>query len=397
MRVPCTRRHFYERGPLRPRRTALVLAASAGALTLVTACGAASSGGTGQDATTHASNESSAPPRTELIDAIHALRDGSALTTTLSLDTTTQKILGYSHDGSSAGLTEKQANLIATATITVETTAPAGKTLADATAADGTPQGAISVTGAAAGKTYFTLLVVDQVVYAQLDLQSLLLDATNDGEPYSMIVDQTSTAPAFVKDFIAGKFVSLPISTIKSLSDFMQGYLRGADKNHELPSQQEIADLRQQVLAAIGGDLTVARTATGDTDSLVVTGNLQNIARDVLSVVASGIPQLKAAIPSDAADMVPNLDLKANASVTGGLLSKLSFDLGQFDPASTMSLPIVATFVPSSPTITAPADATPVNLQALLGFAAAAPGGAGAFPVGTPTPLSVPSTAASSR
>jgi hypothetical protein len=73
----------------------------------------------------------------------------------------------------------------------------------------------------------------------------------------------------------------------------------------------------------------------------------------------------------DSASQVPNKELRVDASVTGGALSKLEFDVGQFSPHQNDTLPIEATFAPSGPAISAPSGATEVNFQQLLTFFAA--------------------------
>jgi len=347
------------------RRLALGTVAAASALTLLAGCGTASSGGKSSSSGTP--NNSSVPPKTELTDAFHSLSAGSALTTTLSLGITSANLIHISGEGGDTPLTQHQADLITSARIVFETTAPQGRTLAQEAAAGANSNAAVSVTGSAGGTTYFTLDVVNKTIYLQVDLKRLFLDTVNDGEPYSNLVAETASMPQFVQDFIAGKFVSLPLATVKSFSSFLEGAIQGSSKG-AIPDPAQIKTLVAGLESAVLSDLTVVRTTTGDTDELVITGNARNIGRDILSTVAGSIPAAAAAISPGEADQVPNQDLKLDASVTGGALSKLSFDFGQFSPHQKDTLPIQATFAKTGPTITAPAGATAVNFQDLIAF-----------------------------
>jgi hypothetical protein len=339
---------------------------AAGALALAAGCGSSSSGGASQGA----ANNSSAPPKTELSDALHALHDGQALTTTLSLGTTSANLIALSGEGGDTPLTQQQADLISSARLVIATVAPEGKTLAQEAAATPNSDGSVSISGSAGGTTYFTLLSVNHTFYFQLDLKDLLGDV-GQAQQYDMILRQAAAVPnlpPFVNAFLAGKFVSLPLSTLKNFSSFMQGFVEGALPGG-IPSQTQIRAMINQVTAAVSADLTVSRTATGTTDKFVITGNVRNIARDLLSTLQSALPQgIGSQIDPAQADQVPDQDLSVDAEVTGGALSRLSFDAGQFSPHHKDTLPVVATFARSAPAISAPSGATAVDLQQLTQF-----------------------------
>jgi hypothetical protein len=194
-----------------------------------------------------------------------------------------------------------------------------------------------------------------------------ILDAAGQSSAYAGITSQVSSLPAFAKDFIAGKTVEIPASTLSSLTSLLQGAAQGQGSS-AVPNPAQIAGLISGIENAILNDLTVTRTTTGSTDVLEVSGNVRTIAGDVLSAVATAIPAAASQISPGQADTAPNKVVKAEASVTGGTLSKLEFDFGQFSPGQSDTLPIAASFSTVSPNITAPSGATVVNFQDLVTF-----------------------------
>jgi hypothetical protein len=345
------------------RRASLSTLAAAGAIALLVGCGAASSGGTSGTGT----NDSTVAPKAELSAAVRALTQGSALTTTLSVGTTSANLIHITGEGGSQPLTQEQADLITGARIVIESTAPQGKTLAQEAAAGADSAAAASITGTTGGKTYFTFLVVDKTLYAQVDFAGIYFDLENDGEPYSNLQSETAHLPQFAQDFVAGKFVAIPFSTISDLTAFLQGALQGSGSS-PIPSQDQVKGLITALQSAISSDVTVARTNTGATDDLVVTGNAHTLASDIVATIADAIPSTADGIGPDAVHGVPDQDLTLDASVTGGVLSNASFDFGQFSPHQKDTLPIVATFSQSGDPIAAPADATQVTLRDLTQF-----------------------------
>jgi hypothetical protein len=339
---------------------------AATSLALVAGCGSSSSGGSGGTTTGGGTNDSSAAPKTELADAVKSLSAGSALTTTLFVGTTSANLINITGEGGDTPLTQTQADLITGARVVIETTAPAGKTLAQAAAAAPNANTAVSITGSTGGTTYFTFKVVNQELYAQLDLKDLLT-VVGQGSAYAGIAGQTAGLPQFAQDFLAGKFVAIKFATIKSLTSFLQGALQGSGQT-AIPNQGQIQSLIAALKTAVAADLTVARTTTGTTDELTVTGNVHDIASDILAAVATAIPAAASQLGPDAASTVPDKDLTLDASVTGGALSKVSFDFGQFSPHHKDTLPIVATFAKSGPAITAPTGSTEITLQDLTSF-----------------------------
>jgi hypothetical protein len=342
------------------RRVAVFASVATSAVVLLAGCGSSSSG------RSSGSNDSSAPPKTELTDAFHALSAGSALTTTLSLDTTSANLIKITGEGHSTPVTQQQADLISSAKLVIETTAPSGKTLSQAAAAGTNNASNVSITGSAGGTTYLNLRVVNKTIYFKLDLKDIL-GLAGDASEYQTLVARTTAMPPFVQAFVNDQYVSLPFTTIAALESFLKGAAGGSSIG-QIPTGTQITKLVGQLETTILGDLTVARTSSGSTDQLAITGNARDIAKDILSTISTAIPVAAAQLSPKAADQVPNRDLKLDASVTGGALSKLEFDFGQFSPHQKDTLPIAATFAKSGPSITTPSGVTSVDFQQLITF-----------------------------
>lgn len=339
------------------RRTAFPAAVAATILCLVAGCGSSSSGG---------SNESSAPPRAELNHAFHALAASQQLVTTIGLHTTGAEIMRIgAMGGGSAGITTTQADAIAGAHITAESIAPKGKTVGSLSHS---PTGAATSLTAGSGATaYVSLRTVNGTLYLQVDLKDLLKLA-GDSSEYRTLRVRTATLPSFVQAFVDGKWVSLSLATLSSLEQFVAGASGG-----KVPSSAQATLLTHKLLSAISNDVTVARTSTGSTDHLTITGNLKTIAGDVLNAVSSVAPSISSSTDTSS---VPDKNVTVNAAVTDGAISSLSIDLGQFSTKGPFSLPVVATFSRTAPPISAPTGATQVNVQELASLLAAFGGSA---------------------
>jgi hypothetical protein len=349
------------------RRHLLAALAAATAAALLAGCGASSSGAT---PTANATNDSSAAPKTELTDAVHSLTAGSALTTTLTLDTTAANLLKIA--GPQGDLAPSDADLIANARLVVESVAPDGKTLQEATAAGDTN---VSITGSTGDTTYFTLLDVNKTLYFQIDLKNLIAVAeSHDGESttYQRIVGQAAHLPEFAQAIVAGKWVSLPLSTVTSLEALISGFSQGAASSPPIPTASQIRSLVEQLAVAVVPHLTVTRTSTGATDQFVVTGNVRTIAHDILTTTAAAVPALASKINPDAANQAPDKNVKLDAAVTDGALSRLEVDVGQFSPQQKDTLPVAATFAKTAALISTPSDAVPISLADLVSFFTAA-------------------------
>lgn len=350
-------------------RGTLAAVAAASALALVAGCGTATVGGR---------NDSSAPPKTELEHAVQALAKGKALTTTVTLDTTAAQILRLADmGGGSDGPTSAQAQAIADAHITVEVLAPKGETLAQARK---NPEKASLAASIGTGSTtYLSVRSIGGSIYAQLDLKGLLT-LFGQGKEYASLQAESASLPPFANAFVAGKWVSISLVTIKAIEAFAK-----SAAHVKLPTNSQVKGTDLKILSAIVGALTVTRPSIGTTDHLLITTNLNRLARAVVPVFASLIPAIGKEA-GGALGQVPQTPISLNAFVTHGALNKLTFDAGQFSKQHPFSLPIVASFSRSGPPISVPTGSTAITLASLAGLI----GSSGHLPVitsGSPTAI----------
>jgi hypothetical protein len=353
------------------RRLSYALIALASSATLIAGCGGGSSGGgsTGSTGSTGGtgSNNSSQSPADELSSAFTNLGKAQTLTVAIHLDTDANTISGIA-SSSGSSLTSAQANAIAGAKLTLELAAPSGKTVSETNGSNG---GAVDFTVSDNGTNWFTVRSVNKTLYIQADVKDVL-NAVGQGATYAQLQQAVTQLPSFVQALFQGKWVSLPESAANSLT----GGATGTSGNSQ-QSQQYLTALKQIVT----NDVTVTRTTTGTTDKLQLTANTKKVATDFISTIETLVPQAGAALGSTDTSQIPNKDVTLGASVTGGALSQLSIDFGQFSPdPSKDHLPLVIDFAQSGPSITAPSGAVAVNtqeLQQLFGSFAGSLGGTG--------------------
>ncbi len=328
----------------------------AGALAL-SACGSSSGPTSGR-------NDSSVAPARELTNAISALDGGNALTVSIGLGASTADILRLGTDKSgNNGPTPAQAKALAEDRIVFEDFAPPGKTLAEASASGG--NGAFAMRLQSPSATYASFLVVNKSLYAQINLK-YFFDLGGAPNQYRALLRRSASLPPFAKAAVEGKWVSLPAATVKSLQGFLKGATGGSAPS---PSASQIHAITHAAISTLLGDLNVTRTGTGTTDHLTLTANLRNVLHDEYTAVFPRLSALSGsitAIPHPAFNKVPNVNVTVLADVTGGALSMLTLNTGQFAKSIPFSLPVTATFSRSGAPITAPAGATPLDLSQLF-------------------------------
>jgi hypothetical protein len=343
------------------RRTAQLATPFVATVLLLTACGSSSRGG-------GAKNDSSAPPATELTNAVRALGQGHALTISFGLGASTADILKLGTDDNGVdGPTPQEAQVLANDRIVFEFVAPVGKTLAEAGTAAATAFRLESPSG-----TYASFLVVNKSLYAQANVRYFYsVDGALD--QYRTLLRNAASFPPFARAAIEGKWVSLPNSTLKAFEGFLKG-ASGATPPTPAPSQ--IRALESTALSTLLTDLQVARTSTGTTDHLTLTSNIRTLLRDEYTAVFPKLTALSAslnAIPLPHFDLIPNRTVTLDADITGGALSTVSLDVGQFDKTIPFRLPITVTFTRSGDPITAPATATPIDFSQIAQLFEVAP------------------------
>jgi hypothetical protein len=218
--------------------------------------------------------------------------------------------------------------------------------------------GAANIAISEGGKSLVSIRFVNKVLYLQVDLKDVLNDI-GMASTYRQITGASGQLPGFVGALVAGKWVSLPLSTLKQLSSQL-----GAGTPPTADASKE-----NQIIAALKGlltkDVTVTRNSAGGTDQLTLTGNLQTLAKDVVSTFASEIPGAGAALGSADLSGVPNKSVTLLATVSNGALTSVTFDLGQLAKSGKGTLPVELAFVPSGAAIGAPSGAVAVDLSSL--------------------------------
>lgn len=357
------------------RRTSLAMLALASSAALVAGCGSSSSGGSTGSTTTGGTgtNNSTQAPSAELTSAFSALGKASTLTTSLKLGATADSIKKLANSSGST-LTDDQANAIVGAQISVEVQAPSGKTLSDLSS--GTGGGAVNFTVSDNGTNWVSLRSVNKTLYLQVDLKDLL-NTIGESSALSTVqgLESNPQFPAFVKALIEGKWVSLPESAASSLT--------GASSGGSSASPQQAQAIVSGLKQILANDVTVTRTSTGSTDVLKLTANSKTVATDFLNTVTTAVPTAALALGQTDTSQIPSKDITLGATVTGGALSQLSIDLGQFAPADQQpaTLPVDLNFAQSGAAITAPSGAVAVDTtelaQLFSGFAGGLSGAGG--------------------
>jgi hypothetical protein len=339
------------------RRLNFAILAIASSAALVAGCGGSSSGGgTGTTTGGTGTNNSSQTPGEELTGAFSALGKASTLTTTLQFGAGASAGIGDLVGSSGSTLTQTQLDAIAGAQISVEVQAPSGKSLSDLTSG-GATGAAVDFKISDNGTDFLTVRSVDKVLYLQTDLKDLF-DAIGQGSTYATLQGSVAQLPTFVQALFQGKWVSLPQSAAAGLT----GGTTSSGSSPSTQQEQAIIDGLKKILA---DDVTVTRSATGSTDTLSLSANSRTIATDFVATVTAAVPSAAAALGSADPSTVPSKDITLGAQVTGGALSQLSIDLGQFDPQGKGHLPLEINFSQSGSAITKPSGAVAVNTQEL--------------------------------
>ncbi len=339
----------YPGGDTMPRRAFISALALAATASLLAGCGGGSSGGSGSG-----TNNNSGPAG-ELTSAIDALSNASTVDATVKIGATASQLLTFvkQHDPSSK-MTASQANALAGAQLAFEATAPSGKTLGQSGTNGG---GAADISISDNGSPLFTLRVVNKTLYFQVAVKNLL-DTLGKSSTYAQIQSAAGQLPSFIQALLRGGWVSLPESTAKSLSS----QLGGSQSSGSSSQGNAVLNALKSLLSK---DVTVTRTSSGGTDVLTISGNARTLTSDFMSAVTSNVPAAGAALGSTNPSSVPSKTISLTATVTGGALSSLSIDLGQFTKTGKPSLPLQLAISKSGPSISAPSGATPIDTNEL--------------------------------
>jgi hypothetical protein len=333
------------------RRSILVrsVVTTAAAALLVAGCG-------GGAATT-----STKDPKAAFSTGLSGLSDSDALTVTLKLETTGDALVGFAKESGGDTLDPTIAQDIASGEIVFESKTLNGKKLSEIKP-NQTDQTASRFVFKDNGNTYAEIRSRGTVLYVQADVKGLL-DLFQQSKLYTEVQARAASLPTFVKAFVAGRWISIDINTLKALASQFGG---SAASPNPAQAQQLIADLR----AAIEKDVTVTRIGTDDQgDHLRLTAQSRQLGTDLLQVIGTAVPGAGAALTKLDPSKIPDHSIVLDAWVNNGALAKLSLDFVQFAKAGEAKpgdhLPIVLTFDRSGDDIAKPSDVTPIDLSQL--------------------------------
>jgi hypothetical protein len=347
------------------RRLGLALAAGAGALALIAGCGSTGAGSV--LVSDRGANNPDQPPSAELTSAIAALGHTSTLTAVVSLGASTSQIDGLA-SALGTTLTPAETAALAGAQVSVEVTAPAGRTVGTTGTDDTSAASEVSLTSN--GTTYLAVRRVGTTAYLRADLKDLLTVA-GEADAYSTLKTEAVLLPGAARALIDGQWISIPDSALNALGE-LSGGLGGA------PSDTVGPGLQRRLLAGLDQvlqrDVTVTRTRSGTVDQLKVTANTRVVANGLLHTFANQVPGL-GALP------LPRIsggrDIMLTADVVSGALRTLTVNLSQGSRGTPAGVPLDVTFTRGGAPITAPDGAVAVDTLSLVGLSAALGGAAG--------------------
>lgn len=322
-------------------RTVIVTAAA----TLVAACG------------------SSTPktPQSTLKAGISGIGHTSSLTITTALDTTPQALIALAQQMGDK-LSPTVAAGLASASFVIEIRDSDGKDLS--TLKPGSTKGlAVDLALKAGGQTLAEIIGIDSTLYVQAEVASAL-GLLGRSKLYGELQARAATLPKFVQAFVAGKWVSLDLtSALGAMSQF----------GIAAPGAQQWAAFAKAFDGLITSDVKVTRVGSDSQgDHLQLSAQTKKLVGDLVLAVTSNIPISTFLLSKVKVASLPDTAMTADAWVKDGTLSKLSVDLTQFaKPGSTAAggghLPLVVTFDRSGGSaITAPTGATAVDVSQLF-------------------------------
>lgn len=326
----------------------LVAAAAVAGVTL-TGCG-----GSG------ASTTASKTPKAAFTSGLSGLGDSDALTVTLKLDTTPEKLMSFAREGGDR-VDAATAQKIATAQVVIETKTSDGSKLSALKPGTKTGVG-FRLALVDGGQTYAQLLKAGNGLYVQAQAQQLL-DLVGKASTFDTLRSRAAQMPPFVRAFVAGRWVVLDLGQLKAMASQF-----GANVS---PTQQQTQKLMADLKAAVSKDVSVTRVGADDQgDHLRLTAQSRQLVTDVLGAVTGAIPAAGLATSSLKPESIPARPVTVDSWVKDGSLSKLSIDLVQFaKPGEAKpgdSLPLVLTFDHSGDDISAPTGAERVDMSQLF-------------------------------
>ncbi|MFI8184547.1 hypothetical protein OG539_24635 [Actinacidiphila glaucinigra] len=313
----------------------------------------------------------------KLQQAVDRLGEQKAVTLSVGLDGNEQQI--WSALKGSDGFTRENAELLAG--IDVSLSVSAAKPLKDVKEGGaslalrislGRGKDLLEVRGLAGGKTYLRL---DLRRFMSLAGDLGTGKSKGDMAQIQQFLDAADDLPSSyksVKDALGGKWVSVDP---KAFQEFAMSMGENGPAGSPLPDTPELdAGTQKRVTKALRRALeSNAKFAdAGSKDGAdivkvtVPAGKTADALADALEPLADQLPE--GVSPSDLKD-VPDKDVTVDVAVKDGTLSGISLDLDQFDSGDEIhgALPLTVGFAPDAAPVAAPAGATPLNPQDVMG------------------------------
>ncbi|HZT64566.1 MAG TPA: hypothetical protein VFA11_02140 [Acidimicrobiales bacterium] len=245
------------------------------------------------------------------------------------------------------------------------------------------------------------LVEAHHTLYGRADVNQImsLAKVTDPQAELTKIESQIPPVPAlgFVKDLLAGQWVSLDLNQLKGLASDPQikQMLSGlGTTGMSQPSPSTLSRVRSAITSAFDRDLTVRHTGTDPQlgDRFVVSAPARQLVTDLAGSVSGLLPQMFQAPVSKVGSQVPDRTVSAEVFVKSGVLRALRLDVTQFDSklAAAAGGPVYLELdvTPTTQVPDGPAQSTPIDLQGVL---SAVFGDLGSANGGTPFGGHVPS------
>lgn len=212
------------------------------------------------------------------------------------------------------------------------------------------------------------LRFLDDTLYARADVNRIA--EVLGADPASIASAVASAEKAgfdFVRDAVAGKWLS---TDTRPVGDFLKGIEQGGAGIPKLGMDQ-VRKVLDALGDTFGSEVKVDRLGKEDAgDHLRLTIPLRRVYQRLLPALSGtpGVPPPEALPP---AEDIPDRQVSADVWLRDGRIGRAELDLAQFASESAGPVPLRVDVGPLRQPVSAPKDATPINLFQILGRLAA--------------------------
>ena len=212
------------------------------------------------------------------------------------------------------------------------------------------------------------LRFLDDTLYARADVNRIA--EVLGADPASIASAVASAEKAgfdFVRDAVAGKWLS---TDTRPVGDFLKGIEQGGAGIPQLGMDQ-VHKVLDALGDTFGSEVKVDRLGKEDAgDHLRLTIPLRRVYQRLLPALSGtpGVPPPEALPP---AEEIPDRQVSADVWLRDGRIGRAELDLAQFASESAGPVPLRVDIGPLRQPVSAPKDATPINLFQILGRLAA--------------------------